>query len=444
MPSLTPTAANPTSPHILRSKTGRNILVLLTGTGLGQLLMAASVPLLVRFYSQEAFGVMGVYIGVVNTLGACVTGKYEMALPIAATTAKAGHLLVVACVSTFVLSALSLLPILAWPARLAVLCGNASIAGYLWLVPAGTALIGLQQALAYWLNRKKAFSAISRSRVAKACMYIAAALLLGGLGCDNYGLLFASVCGSVAAVAALAFALFPADLHLARSLSWKGCWAEAKAHAEFPKYYASTSVIDTLANSAPVFFISAGYGAAAAGAYTLANGLLSVPVGVASDSIGQVLFQNLGELRAQHQSIRRIVSRTALTLGVVTCVATAAVVLLPTGLLVLLFGKKWAAPGEFLRILAVAHGVRFLATTLSVVLPAAGYLLANGLWKIAYGAVTTIALAWARALPITSFLSVFVLSQVVCYAAYLVIIFRAAARPRPAGGQPPLAPGQPA
>ena len=65
---------------IPKSSYARNVITLMTGTGLAQAIPIAISPILTRLYSPEDFGTFGLYMAIVTIASVLVTGRYELAI----------------------------------------------------------------------------------------------------------------------------------------------------------------------------------------------------------------------------------------------------------------------------------------------------------------------------------------------------------------------------
>ena len=63
-----------------KSTYAKNVLTLMTGTGLAQAIPIAISPILTRIYTPEEFGVFALYMAIASILTVLVTGRYEMAI----------------------------------------------------------------------------------------------------------------------------------------------------------------------------------------------------------------------------------------------------------------------------------------------------------------------------------------------------------------------------
>ena len=58
----------------------RNILTLMTGMGISQVILIAATPIITRLFSAGDIGVFGFYVTVISILVIFYTGRYEIAI----------------------------------------------------------------------------------------------------------------------------------------------------------------------------------------------------------------------------------------------------------------------------------------------------------------------------------------------------------------------------
>lgn len=133
-----------------------------------------------------------------------------------------------------------------------------------------------------------------------------------------------------------------------RQVTWKGVWQAAVRYKRFPIFSTWEGLSNNAGVQLPPLLFAALFSPAAAGIYTLANRVLSLPISLVGNAIGQVFFANaahehregkLGPLIAQlHGKLAHIGLPPALLL-----------MLLGPDLFALIFGEKWRQAGEFAR-----------------------------------------------------------------------------------------------
>jgi O-antigen/teichoic acid export membrane protein len=64
----------------LKSKFSRNVLTLVTGTSIANVIPIIIMPVLTRFWSPSDFGVFAIYMALVGILGTLSAGRLDIAL----------------------------------------------------------------------------------------------------------------------------------------------------------------------------------------------------------------------------------------------------------------------------------------------------------------------------------------------------------------------------
>ena len=71
---------------------GRQVGVVLSGSGVGMVIMLLVTPILTRIYDVDDFGLLAAYLSAVLTVGAVAALRFELAIPLARTAAAAADL----------------------------------------------------------------------------------------------------------------------------------------------------------------------------------------------------------------------------------------------------------------------------------------------------------------------------------------------------------------
>ena len=65
---------------IIGSEFSKNVLKLITGLSIAQLIPILITPILTQFFSPEQFGTYGLYVSIYTILGIISSGKYDLAI----------------------------------------------------------------------------------------------------------------------------------------------------------------------------------------------------------------------------------------------------------------------------------------------------------------------------------------------------------------------------
>jgi len=92
---------------LFKNKLFKNFAILMTGTGLAQLMPELTSPVLTRLYSQEDFGLFATYAAIVSVLTILATAQYDIAIMMPKNKRIAFNLLVFIFINSLIVSALS-------------------------------------------------------------------------------------------------------------------------------------------------------------------------------------------------------------------------------------------------------------------------------------------------------------------------------------------------
>ena len=81
-----------------------NVVKLVFGTGLAQVLPIAVLPILTRMYSPEEFGIFAIYMAVAGILGVVATGRYELSIVLPDNDKEASGIFGVSLMITLIVS----------------------------------------------------------------------------------------------------------------------------------------------------------------------------------------------------------------------------------------------------------------------------------------------------------------------------------------------------
>lgn len=272
----------------------KNVLVVMSGTALAQVISFALAPIISRLYSPADFGVFGAYIAIIQVVAAAITLQYSQALMLPKQKSDAFGLFIISCLSTLTIAALCLVVCSSVP-HFILNFVKAPSAWILALIILGILAAGFNQAFQGWCVRNKAFKNTSASQIVRSISANGTQVGLGYLRGGPFILIFGAFFGDLLATLNLARVVLPDLKVFWRGIRWKRLWHLAKEYRDFPLYSASSNVINSLSFGLPVFLLTHYYGIAIAGAYAFGIRLLQAPMGLILTALRQVLYQKASE-----------------------------------------------------------------------------------------------------------------------------------------------------
>jgi O-antigen/teichoic acid export membrane protein len=403
----------------------RNVLTLLSGTAIAQLIPLLATPVLTRIYTPEQFGALAILLAVANPLSLLVCGRYDLTVVLPRDDERANVLARLALLLAMVVSLL--LGGLLWSFRepLSGLMGGEVALTPVLLAPLLFLLMGFFQPLNNWLIRKQAFRAMSVNKMVQTTGITLVSLGLGWWAFEH-GLMVGYVAG---------WALYVA--FGAMQVRWKGfrfmplqfaaMREAAMAYRSFPLYNALPAVMNTATLSIPVFLLTRVFDEQVTGQFNLCRQTIFLPVTFFATSFMQVYMQRASSTVAAGEAVLPSLRRSVQLLGGLALALV--LVLLTAGpfLFGLVFGAQWTEAGTYARILALPIALQFVVVPLTPLLPALGHIRAYSIWQVLYFASVLLLGFVAFALP-SDYLLALAAVESLCFLVLGLFILRSASR----------------
>ena len=415
-----------------RGRFARSVTLLAGGTALGQAIIVLVSPILTRLYTPEDFGVFGVYAFILGIVTVVASLRYEYALPLPEDDQTAANILALCFVLLLGITTLSWFVIQGLGGQVVTWANVPGLQPYLWLIPLGMLGAGTYQILNYWAVRKRDFPRIARTRLSRGVTRAALQVGVGLLHSGPLGLLLGQLAGETAGSISLGLAAWRKDRVLFKTVSLQRIRHAGERYKRFPLFSSWAALLDALGPHSPQILLAAFYGAAAGGWFALAQRVITVPLDIVVDSVGQVYFGEAARLSKNDPiTVKRfflkITWRFALAGGLpITTICT-----LAPGFFTLIFGPNWETAGRYVQILGIMFAVRFvispLSHTLNILERQDLYFLWDGLRLVLV--VGTLILGKVLGFSHISAVGIYSLSMIFAYIVLWLMIWRTLVKP---------------
>jgi O-antigen/teichoic acid export membrane protein len=337
--------------HIWKNEFFKNVATLISGTTFAQAFSIVIYLVLSRIYSEEDFGVFGLYMNILNITIIFSTAKYELSILLPKSDRESVNLLGLSNLISIGVSLVLLLPVLLFNGQICRWLGSGEFSTWLYFIPLSTLLVGLFQSLRNYSNREKQYRLIAGANIAQSLGNSLLKLGLGLVLVGAAGLIFGVVFGQLAG-----FLVFFA-VHI-RTNRKKAGWLKlaemkrlGKQYNMFPRFSMWQGLINNLSGALPVFVFSSFFSTAIAGLYTFGYMVLYRPVNLVANAFYQVMFQRFVEKQHRQSPILPevllFIKRTIQVL-IVPFVVTG---IFAPGIFDFLFGEKWIEAGRYAQIM---------------------------------------------------------------------------------------------
>ena len=348
-----------------KSEYTKNILTLVTGTGIAQLVPLAVSPIVTRLYTPEDFGMIALYMSIVSILVVLSSGRYEMAIMLPKNDSDVSGILRLIALLTLCVSFLLLIIICFFANEIAIFLGSEELSSWLYLIPVSIILTVMYQSLNYLAIRASKFKLLASNKVIASTSNASLQLGVGYTLNTPWGLLLGHL-------ASLSFCLYillkRKTIRLFFSLSRGDVKSSAREYANFPKYDMPAILVNLSANQLPLVVLGKFFGLGVLGAYSFMYKILMMPVGLISNSVLDVFKQKATSDYNRFGNCRGVYFSTFKHLILISGPIFIVFFIFSPDLFSFIFGSEWKEAGEFARIMAPMFFFKFVTSPLSYTL----------------------------------------------------------------------------
>lgn len=324
------------------------IMTLMSGTIISQVVMFAFMPILTRLYTPGEFGIYSLFFAVTGILGVVSSWKYDQAIMLPKSDKDAQALIFLSIMITLGMAVLSAAGLFVfYDFFLSYFEGLAHV---IWMIPIGILLIGLIDIFTAYTSRKQYYKQLASVRVVNTMSVVsfqgASKYLLSFDGLI-FGKLFAD---TITLLLFLKYHIKKQTLQL-RSISRRRMQVNAKRYENYPKYTSFGALMNTLSANVPVLLLTSFYSVEAAGLYALTVRVLQVPVRLIGGSTREVYYQRASRMYASGENIFNLYKKTTLALLKIFIIPFIVFFLFGESMFSFIFGEEWNTSGTFAQIL---------------------------------------------------------------------------------------------
>ncbi len=416
--------------------------MLMSATAAGQLIALAVSPLLTRLLGPAAFGVFGVYLAVLGSLGAAASWRLGLAVPVPADDREGSAVVVAGVFATTLSTALVVLVVAAGGEWIATeLLRAPEVAPFLWFVPLSILGVGLTDVLSGWCLRHREFPVMVRQRMVRSIgtsgWQVAHALVTRT---SAVALVLGDAVGRLWSVVAMARLIWRAEGERSAGMRWAEVRAALRAHRAFVLVTTPSTLVNAVGQWAPVILLTLWWGPVASGLYVIGQRVIGVPIGLLGDSAGQVYIAELAaRARSEPDAMPRLFARTAGGLAKLAALMAAGLLVLAPAAFDLAFGAEWRDAGVMVRWQSVALAIQIVAIPMAHTLVVLRFQTRQLGWDIARLVATALTFVAATRLEWSAVDAVALhgVTTAVLYLALIVLSWRAVADRSRAGAVPP-------
>lgn len=342
-------------------------MVMVTGTGIAQMIPVLIIPIITRIYTPGEIGILATFISLFTICSIVAGGRFEYAVIMPENESEGRRLLHIAAILSLFTGLLLLLVVTLFGPAISKLLGVPALAPWLWFLPLAVTAQGLFMTFSFGLNRNKKYRDIARGKISQSGT-TAFLQITGGLaGGSIAALIIGKTTGLVLSAIWLMTAMLRKTPGYFKRYSIEALKKTAVSYADFPWYNAPHALVNTLSNSMPVLLFVAFFTETIAGFYAMAIRACYVPVLIVSGAFGQVLARQLAELKQQEKDVHAYVKNTLKKLMIIGVIPFGLLFAGGPALFGFILGSEWAVTGDYVRILTPYVYLTFVSQPLSYI-----------------------------------------------------------------------------
>lgn len=366
---------------VVKSEFGRNVVTLMTGAGLAQLIPLLLTPVLTRMFSPEEFGLYTFYMSLITFFLVVSSGRYEQAIVLPKEDKDAINILGLSFLILVGFTILLFSILFLCYTQIAGVLNEPELVNWLWLLPVCVFFASTYRIFTLWSNRKKRFVgtsvALFSQTVTRALVQFTGGLLkfkstiftIGfagflktifkrdyvtpngttviGIGALILSYLFGFVLGTFW----LLVPFIKKDRSLLQFISKEQMAFQAKLHQKFPKINSLHALGDEFKNIGVNATILYAFSEVILGFYSMTFRILRAPLSVIGNSFAQVFYQKAAEMHANNQSYLNLINKTVKKLSLIALPIFAVILFFGPGLFAFVLGEEWRVAGEYTQYL---------------------------------------------------------------------------------------------
>ena len=343
-----------------------NVLKLVSGSVIAQILGILLIPVITRLYSPEDFGVFQLFLSISGILVIFSCLSYQLAIMLPKEDEDSANILALCCILITIISGISVGIFLIFSDWIGMILNTPEISQYLVYVPLVVFLDGLFIALTYWLSRKKQFGLIATAQVVNSISGKGIQIGIGMYAASAFGLIIGLTVSYAASVVVIVRSIYE-DLPLFKKVTWDHIRNLAVRYKKFPLLTSWSLGANTLSTNIAPLLLAYYFTPEIVGYFAVANMVVFLPMGLLGSATSQVFFQKACDEKNKTGSVAHIVREIQLRLISIGMFPMFVLMIIGADLFAFVLGSQWSVAGQYAGILAPWLLFVFIASPLSTI-----------------------------------------------------------------------------
>lgn len=331
-----------------------NVLTLMTGVVLAQLIRTLAMPVISRQCEPNDFGVLALFVSIIRVLSVFACWQYERAIVLSKESKQALALLALSLLTVSGMSFITFLVILLGEGNMATISSSAQISFWLNLVPIVLLFKGVRQAFYYWSIRRNMFKNIVGLQVSLSILTSATTIALIAItGRSIPGLICGYIVGITVSTAIFVIPVSKVGFaKLIRCVRKSDIRVAALKYRKFPLYSSWVALLGIISTQIPIWLLAYFFSPTVVGFYSLVLRLLNMPIVFLNQSVQQVYLRKASHLYTAKVPMKSSFTKNTLALLAIAIIPFLVFLLLGRLIFAFVFGAKWSVAGNYVQIMS--------------------------------------------------------------------------------------------
>ncbi len=342
----------------------RNVLIVLSGTTVAQLIPIATLPILTRLFTPDDFGLFYLFSSISAILLIAATGKYELAILVPKEKEEALEVGYLASLLSLFWSALIFLIIILFKNNIGALFNEPDLGLLLLFIPLQIFIKSGNDIFRYWFNRNKAFKLLTGNQILLSISNVIFRIGAGWWSWGSFGLVLATIAAQFTGLLWYIFALFNQGFSSFKKIEMNRLKALAIKYKKFPRDMVVGGLFHSGSLQLPPILLNSLFVSSIAGYFGIMNRVALIPVNTISKAYEEVFKQRISEAIHQNTPCGPIFYRTFKQLLFISIGPAILFAFIAPYLFEWALGTAWKEAGIYARIFAVPILLQFILTPL--------------------------------------------------------------------------------
>ncbi len=393
----------------------KNLLVLMGGTAIAQLIPIIASPVLSRIFTPIEFGFFANFMAISAFITVYVSGKYELALILPKEDKDAINILSLSLLLAAANTVLLVLFFYIFSTFIADMLNVNNISNVIWLIPISSFISVLYLIFNEWCIRKKSYFTLSKNKISNTAG-ITGVSMAAGFSNISTGLIIGQVFGQLLSMIMAFYRVISADKGLLKYISASKMKYFMKKHGDFPKFNIAGQLLNTFSGQLPILVMSSKFGPDIVGYFAMTDRVLGMPLTYLGNSFRDVFKKSASDDYKEKGNCMEIYKKTTFTLIKIAIIPFIVLFITAPFIFSLVFGSNWETSGDFARILCLLYLISFISMPTSWLFVIAEKQKLDFLWQFIFFGLTTVSILIGYFFDdITIFLVSFCASRCVAY-----------------------------